>query len=876
MKNEKGFSLVEVLTIVVVLAIIMSIAVPRVLVSIDNVRKETFRKGANSIVDTVKLEYSQKYKKDEKAITYSFLDGGYASNSPQLKLKGDLPQSGSVYLGVDGKIALAVRSPDGKYCAKKKLNEAEVTVEKFELDSCKVDTPKGPIGVVHSVTIDYDDNKAGWTNVNRTIKIRSTSSLDDEANSKYLTTIEYQFSTNGKKYDDKWITYDRTSEGVKVSENGTLFARLVYIDEDTKDEIHLASANKIGFKIDTTSPKCSFKLTKTNDKQITKTTYKTTDWYNENVKVSVNAEDTESGINSKKTIINNTVNSNNYIIVTNDGSTKVSAIVFDNAGNFTNCGTITINKDSKKPSCNVIVRRTTDLVEGNNQWYKSNVSLIVEGNSEISSIQSTGISTSNSKNYTTPNLTITQDGSVTVYGFVKSTSGLEGTCSKVIKKDSTPPTCSYSGEGTTWTKNNRKITTQCNDSTNSTNSTSGCVTSSFYNIFNKTTKTGSVSHTISDNAGNTTNCSKTANVYVDKTKPTLGSATFTNLAQASYKMTITGSDNHSGVANYSYSVKGGNSKSNTTSTSFSANKVDQITVKILDKAGNSNSKNYTLNAIDAYIRQLYRGMAGREPDTNGLNYWKTEYKNFLKVNGGKSINDIVLGIFLSSEATSNLNTNTKFVNAVYTGVLGRNADAGGLDSFVKKLNNGTSRKDVLNQIMSTTEFKALVKFYNFAESVSYTPSTYAATTNYTCPDYWNFDGANTCSTVESYACTVPCQAWTSSWNRIETGTSSFFLNRTCPDSNNEVKPYNSSIKWGGCTGYNCGSMGTAYTYCKYKYEKVYSLVNTTCNSTCERTLTQNVSITYSCDDNATLKGTTCYYCPKGGNYNSSTNKCVIE
>ena len=864
MKNEKGFSLVEVLTIVVVLAIIMSIAVPRVLVSIDNVRKETFRKSANSIVDTVKLEYSQKYKKDEKAITYSFVDGGYAENSPQLKLKGDLPQSGSVYLGVDGKIALAVQSPDTKYCAKKKLNEAEVTVEKFEPDSCKVDTPKGPIGVVHSVTIDYDDNKAGWTKENREIKIISTSPLDDEANSKYLTTIEYQFSKDGKKYDDKWITYDRTSKGVVVKENGTLFARLVYIDEDTKDEIHLASANKEGFKIDKEKPECLFKITGTKGSN----NYYTSD----TVKVLMNSSDKGgSGVNTKLTKIDNT--DGNSLIIEDDGTTKVSGIVHDNVGNTNTC-TVTIKKDSKKPSCNIIVRRTTDLIEGNNQWYKSNVSLSVEGsvegNSEISSIQSTGISTSNSKNYTTKTLTITRDGSVTVYGFVKSTSGLEGTCSKVIKKDSIPPTCSYFGESTTWTKNNRKITTQCNDST------SGCVTSSFYNIFNKTTEKGSVSHTISDKAGNTTQCSKTSDVYVDKTKPTLGSATFTNLAQASYKMTITGSDNHSGVANYSYSVKGGNSKSNTTSTSFSANKVDQITVKILDKAGNSNSKNYTLNAIDAYIRQLYRGMAGREPEASGLNYWKTEYKNFLKVNGGKSINDIVLGIYTSSEATSNLNTNTKFVNAVYTGVLGRNADAGGLDSFVKKLNKGTSRKDVLNQIMSTTEFKALVKFYNFAESVSYTPSSYAATINYTCPDYWSFDGANTCSTVESYACTVPCQTWTSSWNRIETGTSSFFINRTCPDSNNEVKPYNSSIKWGGCTGYNCGNMGTAYTYCKYKYEKVYSLVNTTCNSTCERTLTQNVSITYSCGDNATLKGTTCYYCPKGGNYNSSTNKCVIE
>lgn len=857
MKNEKGFSLVEVLTIVVVLAIIMSIAVPRVLVSIDNVRKETFRKSANSIVDTVKLEYSQKYNKDKEAITYSFLDGGYAENSQQLKLKGDLPQSGSVYLGVDGKIALAVLSPDGKYCAKKKLNEAEVTVEKFEPnkpDSCKVDTPKGPIGVVHSVIIDYYDNKAGWTKEERIIKIRSKSSLDDAANSKYLTTIEYQFSKDGKKYDDKWITYDRTSEGVEVKENGTLFARLVYIDEDTKDEIHLASANKKGFKIDITPPTCSF--TDTNGKLITP---KKEGWYNENVKVSVNAEDKESGINSKKTIINNTVNSNNYIIVTNDGSTKVSATVFDNAGNSTNCDIITINKDSVTPQCDIQIVSGT---EGNDPWYKSNVGLKVVGNSGASEVKNIGISTSSTTSYASQNLTVTKDGSTTVYGYVINEAGKTGRCTATIQKDSTPPTCSYSGESTTWTKNNRKITTQCNDST------SGCVTSSFYNIFNKTIKTGSVSHTISDNAGNTTNCSKTANLYVDKTKPTLGSATFTNLAQASYKMTITGSDDHSGVANYSYSVKGGNSKSNTTSTSFSANKVDQITVKILDKAGNSNSKNYTLNAIDAYIRQLYRGMAGREPEASGLNFWKTEYKNFLKVNGGKSINDIVLGIYTSSEATSNLNTNTKFVNAVYTGVLGRNADAGGLDSFVKKLNKGTSRKDVLNQIMSTTEFKALVKFYNFAESVSYTPSTYVATTNYTCPDYWSFDGANTCSTTESYACTVPC---TKKRGYVLQGTHQTIMYYSW---NGTQYSSDRTMMYTNCVAQSPG-LGTAWSICDvYKWSN--ELINTTCNSTCERALTQNVSITYSCGDNATLKGTTCYYCPKGGNYNSSTNKCVIE
>ena len=844
MKNEKGFSLVEVLTIVVVLAIIMSIVVPRVLVSIDNVRKETFRKSANSIVDTVKLEYSQMYKKITEPLKYSFLNGDYEENSPKLKLKGDLPSIGDVYLSVDGKIALAVVSNDKKYCAKKGLEDSEVTIEDYIVGKCKLNISDDiVIGENYIIDIIVKDENV-WTNDSKQVTITSSS--------KEETKIKYQYSTENKIDNSNWKDY--TGEFI-VKQNGTVYAKLVNkIDDD------LISDSKKVTRIDKTQPECNFSI---------KGTKGSNDYYtSDTVELIMNSSDKGgSGVNTKLTKIDNT--DGNSLTIKDDGITEVSGTVYDIAGNSNRC-TTTIKKDSVTPQCDIQIVSGT---EGNDPWYKSNVSLKVVGNSGKSKVKNIGISTSSTVNFNAQNLTIVNDGKTTVYGYVQNEAGKTGRCTATIQKDSTPPTCLCLGESTTWTKNNRKITTQCNDST------SGCVTSSFYNIFNKTTKTGSVSHTISDNAGNTTNCSKTANVYVDKTKPTLGSATFTNLAQASYKMTITGSDNHSGVANYSYSVKGGNSKSNTTSTSFSANKVDQITVKILDKAGNSNSKNYTLNAIDAYIRQLYRGIRGDEPEASGLNFWKTEYKNFLKVNGGKSINDIVLGIYTSSEATSNLNTNTKFVNAVYTGVLGRNADAVGLDSFVDKLKNGTSRKDVLNQIMSTTEFKALVKFYNFAESVSYTPSTYNATANYTCPDYWSFDGVKTCSTTESYVCAVPCQVWQTRWDLIDSGKLSVM--HWCPDNDKEIKPYGSSIKWGGCTGYNCGNMGTPFSTCQYKYKKVSYLVNTTCNSTCERTLTQDVSITFSCGDNATLKITgdgngVCYYCPKGGNYNSSTNKCVIE
>lgn len=833
MSNKKGFSLVEVLVVVAVLSIILSIAVPRVLVSMENVRKETFRSGATSIVNTVKLEYSQMYKKITKPMKYSFLNGDYEKNSPKLKLKGDLPSIGDVYLSVDGKIALAVVSNDKKYCAKKGLEDSEVTIEDYIAGKCKLNISDDiVIGEKYFIDIIVKDENV-WTNDSKQVTI--TSSSKDE------TKIKYQYSTENKIDNSNWKDY--TGEFI-VKQNGTVYAKLV----NTSDDDLISDSKKVT-RIDKTKPECKFSITGTKGSN---------DYYtSDTVVLNMNSSDKGgSGVNTKLTKIDNTdVNS---LTIKDDGTTKVSGTVYDIAGNKNTCET-TVNKDSQQLTCDI---QLASGEEGNDPWYKSNVSLKVVGNSGVSKITSIGISTSSTTSYVSQTLTVTKDGSTTVYGYVKNGAGKTAKCTATIQKDSTPPTCSYSGESTTWTKNNRTIKTNCSDST------SGCDKSSVSTLFNKTTKTSSISNVISDKAGNTTTCTKTANVYVDKTKPILGSATFTNLAQASYKITITGSDSNSGVKNYSYSVKGGNSKSSTTSKSFSANKVDQITVKILDNAGNSNSKNYTLNAIDAYIRQLYKGALSREADTTGFNYWKGEYKNFLKLNGGKSINDLIIGIYTSSEAKTNLNTNTKFVNAMYTGILGRSADSGGLSSFVSKLNGGTSRKDLLNQFMGTTEFKTLVAFYNFAESVSYNPSTYTATTNYTCPDYWSFDGVSTCSTTESYSCTVAC---TKKRGYVLQGRHQTIMYYSW---NGTQYSSDRTMMYTNCVAQSPG-LGTAWSTCDvYKWSN--ELINTTCDSTCERQVTQTVTTSYSCDDNATLKGTTCYYCPKGGTYNSSTNKCVIE
>jgi len=81
--------------------------------------------------------------------------------------------------------------------------------------------------------------------------------------------------------------------------------------------------------------------------------------------------------------------------------------------------------------------------------------------------------------------------------------------------DNTAPSCNYSGENTTWTTNNVSVTVTCSD-------TNGCKTNKSTNTWSYTSgthKIEAISYEIEDSAGNTTTCSKTASIYVDKDAP---------------------------------------------------------------------------------------------------------------------------------------------------------------------------------------------------------------------------------------------------------------------------------------------------------------------------------------------------------------------
>ena len=101
-----------------------------------------------------------------------------------------------------------------------------------------------------------------------------------------------------------------------------------------------------------------------------------------------------------------------------------------------------------------------------------------------------------------------------------------GNCSNIardtIKIDTTAPTCgTWSGESTTWKQGSRILYLTCSDSA------SGCEAGKYGQIYSNSTgeaKTATIKFTLSDVAGNSTNCQKNANVYIDNKEPTLSVA----------------------------------------------------------------------------------------------------------------------------------------------------------------------------------------------------------------------------------------------------------------------------------------------------------------------------------------------------------------
>ncbi len=400
-----------------------------------------------------------------------------------------------------------------------------------------------------------------------------------------------------------------------------------------------SSCSRTVFK-DATAPNCTLKQSATTKGNLATANYYW--WTSGNVAVSfASSTDSVSGIKSKGVTTSTTpsyTNATGSQTYDTKGTTWYG-YVMDNAGNTNKCNTV-IYRDTKKPTCEI----TSTGTKGNNDWYIDDVTIGLTTNDVTSDIGGTGISTDNVVNYNNiTELKLTSDTSgTTYYGFVKDKAGNTSTCSKTIKRNTTPPSCNLTSTGTKgnndWYRGNITITLNYDTNAPATITEYGITSENkeTYNNKKQATQTADTKGVIyygfvKDAAGRTAKC-ETPTLKKDGTKPKLS---YELLAQSGERVVgraynnqwcdhivrriLYPSDTTSGVARVE--MKDGDNwinEPNVEAYDFN-NRVDDHYYRVIDNAGNVSNNLHLIVKSD--WEAPYVGADVKYDSSDGGHYW---------------------------------------------------------------------------------------------------------------------------------------------------------------------------------------------------------------------------------------------------------------
>lgn len=137
---KKGFTLIEMLAVIVIIAVIALITSPIIFDVIQNSKINAFKDTAHGLVVAAGTYQAEKQALQEDTT----LNINYKTSSDSvkklLKTKGTLPDAGEFKIDENGKVTLALWSDNARVCVVKKSDEKEIRVNENikSASACKI------------------------------------------------------------------------------------------------------------------------------------------------------------------------------------------------------------------------------------------------------------------------------------------------------------------------------------------------------------------------------------------------------------------------------------------------------------------------------------------------------------------------------------------------------------------------------------------------------------------------------------------------------------------------------------------------------------------------------------------------------------------
>ena len=236
--KEKGFTLVELLAVIVILAVISLIATPMVLGVIEKSKRSAAIESANGIMDAAEKNMIESMLNGSENNRYDF------PGDTKLSYRGEKPESGTLLIDSNGNMSITIKI--NGYCVRKRFKES--TPQVIEESNCSIedselayaenyheDILNGtdpvlkdsliPVTISDDGTVTYADTKKEWYNysnkkwANAVILIDSPSQTYSVGDTILESDIESYFVWIPKYSYKLWDlgNYTNTTDGIDTS-----------------------------------------------------------------------------------------------------------------------------------------------------------------------------------------------------------------------------------------------------------------------------------------------------------------------------------------------------------------------------------------------------------------------------------------------------------------------------------------------------------------------------------------------------------------------------------------------------------------------------------------------------------------------------------